>query len=164
MPGEIAFGVIVVLTLGAALAAVLSRNLLRSALALMFCLLGVAGLFLMQGAEFLSAVQLLVYVGGIAVLIVFAVALLERAGEPLAASLNKLVPAAVAVGAALTMLLVVGLWRSVIAESPPASPGVKDIGTALLNQYLVPFEALSVLLLAALVGALLIARDTGKEG
>lgn len=163
MAGEVAFISLAFIAIAGAAYAVTSGNLLRSALALMLSLVGVSGLFLVQEAEFMSAVMLLVYVGGIAVLIIFAVALLEKVGSPLAVSFNRLAPMAILVGVVMSALLVAGTWKAGLAESPPAAISAKAIGVGLLNQWLVPFEALSVLLLAALVGALLVARDGGSE-
>jgi len=96
------------------------------------------------------------------VLIVYAMALLEKSGEPLSAGYGKLAPAGIAVASALTALVVVALLKSSIGSSPPAAISARAIGQVLLNQLLVPFEALSLLLLAALIGALLVAK--GEKG
>ncbi|MEK7475090.1 MAG: NADH-quinone oxidoreductase subunit J [Candidatus Coatesbacteria bacterium] len=160
MPADIAFAMLGVMTIGGALVAVGAGNLYRAVLGLMLCLVGMAGLFLLQRADFLAVAQVLIYVGGVAVLIVFAVILTEREGEPLAAAVNpRMVPAALILGAGLTAVLVSVLWRSTPAESPVADVTARTLAEALLNRYLVPFEAVSLLLLAALVGALLIAKE-----
>ncbi len=160
---EIGFGILAFLTLGGALVAVGSGNLFRATLGLMLSLVGVAGLFLIQEAEFLAAVQILIYVGGIAVLIIFSVVLLERSGDPLAVRLNSLVAPAIVTGAVIAGGVVVAVARSGLVTSPPAGVTARDLGTAFLNQLLVPFEAVSVLLLAALIGAILIAREKEKR-
>jgi NADH-quinone oxidoreductase subunit J len=162
MPVEIAFGILAAFTLFGGVAAVASRNLFRAALGLMLSLLGVAGLFLLQNAQFLAAVQVLVFAGGIAVLIVYAVALLEKPGEPLTAVFNRLAPVAGITGSLLSIIVVVAIWKSSEGSSPPAAVPARFIGQVFLNQLLVPFEALSLLLLSALVGALLVARAGGE--
>jgi len=163
MPVEFAFSILAIFTLFGGVVAVGSRNLFRAAMGLMMSLLGVAGLFLLQNAQFLAAVQVLIFAGGIAVLIVYAVAMLEKPGEPLTAIFGKLVPAAVVTGSVLAIMVIVGLWNSSDGVSPPAAVPARYIGQVFLNQLLVPFEALSLLLLAALVGALLVARGDGGD-
>lgn len=151
------------LTLGSALGVALARNILYSGFALLGALVGVAGLYLFVGADFLGVVQLLVYVGGILVLILFAVLLTNRIGELRLsnASVNK---AAAGIGAAalLGLLIQVGYdtaWPQIEAS---AAPTVARIGDALLREYLLPFELASIVLLMALVGAMVIARRAAK--
>jgi len=163
MPVEFAFSILALFTLFGGVVAVGSRNLFRAAMGLMMSLLGVAGLFLLQNAQFLAAVQVLIFAGGIAVLIVYAVAMLEKPGEPLTAVFGKLAPAAAVTGAVLAIMVILGLWDSSDGVSPPAAVPARFIGQVFLNQLLVPFEALSLLLLAALVGALLVARGDGED-
>lgn len=159
MPPEAAFLAVAALALLGGFVAVASPSLFRSALGLMGCLLGIAGLFLLQRAEFLAVVQVLIYVGGVSVLIVFAIVLTERA-EPMQVALNRLAPVAAVVGTALALGLALLVWQSgLAADAPPAGVTAADLGAGFLNQFLVPFEAVSLLLLVALVGALVIARD-----
>jgi len=148
-----------------ALAVAFSKNILHSAFALMGTLAGVAGLYFMLGADFLGVVQLLVYVGGIMVLILFAV-LLTRAITDikisnLSVSLLGGVPAA---------LLILGMVIRTVAAGEPfrrvataSAPTVSRLGDALLREYLLPFELASVVLLVALVGSMVIARRAVKE-
>lgn len=143
--------------------AVASKNLFRASLGLMMSLIGVAGLFLLQNAQFLAAVQVLIFAGGIAVLIVYAVALLEKPGVPLAMAFGKLAPAGMAVGAVFAVMVIAGIWKASEGSSPPAAVPARFIGQVLLNELLVPFEALSLLLLSALVGALMVARGSGED-
>lgn len=159
MPPEAAFGAVAALALGGAVAAVASGSLFRSALGLMASLLGIAGLFLLQRAEFLAVVQVLIYVGGVSVLIVFAIVLTERQG-PMRVALSRLAPAAAVIGAALALGMSVMVWNSGLAvDAPPSAVTAADLGGGFLNQFLVPFEAVSLLLLVALVGALVVARE-----
>jgi NADH-quinone oxidoreductase subunit J len=160
MTADVAFWGLALMTIAGALAAVGAGNLYRAVLGLMLCLVGMAGLFLLQRADFLAVAQVLIYVGGVAVLIVFAIILTERDGEPMAAAVNaRMVPAALIVGGGLTAALVTVLRRSPLGDGPAAGIDARALAEALLNRYLVPFEAVSLLLLAALVGALLIARE-----
>ncbi len=155
----VAFMVLSVLAVGGGLVAVASTSLFRSALGLMVSLVGVAGLYLLQHAEFLAVVQILVYVGGVTVLIIFAILLVER-GNVMRVQLNRLAGIGAVIGAALGAGVGLLVWRSVsLPSAPPARLVADDIGKAFVNQYLVPFEAVSILLLIALVGALVIARE-----
>jgi len=163
MPVEVAFGVLSLFTLAGGVIAVGSRNMFRAALGLMLSLIGVAGLFLLQNAQFLAAVQVLIFAGGIAVLIVYAVALLEKPGEPLEAVFGKLVPVAALTGAVVSGMVIAGILKAAESSSPPAAVPARFIGQVFLNHLLVPFEALSLLLLSALVGALLVARGSGED-
>jgi NADH:ubiquinone oxidoreductase subunit 6 (subunit J) len=160
MPAELAFGVLALLALGGGVIAVGARNLFRAALGLMLSLFGVAGLFLLQRAEFMAVVQVLVYVGGVCVLVVFAIMLTEREGSVLQVTLNRglLVPA-VLLGSALGLGSAYAVVRAGVVDPPLAAVTARELGTSLLNQFLVPFEAVSLLLLVAVVGGLLIARE-----
>jgi len=163
VPAEVAFYAVSLMAVTGALVAVGAAGLFRAALGLMLSLVGVAGLFMLQRADFLAVTQVLVYVGGVSVLIVFAIILTEREGEPLSAAVNRrMVPAALLTAAGLTLVLLSVLRRTTFAESPPVTISARDLGEAMLNRYLVPFEAVSLLLLVALVGALLIVRERGK--
>jgi len=157
---DLGFVLAAIVTLAGGVIAVGARNLYRSVLGLMLSLTGVAGLFLVQRAEFLAVVQVLVFVGGVSVLIVFALILVEREGAAMETGVNPgLVPVAAIVAVILSGSVIYAVVRSPLGAAPPAAVQSRDIGEALLNRYLVPFEAVSLLLLAALVGALLIARE-----
>jgi NADH-quinone oxidoreductase subunit J len=146
----------------AVLAAVLPR-IVHAAFALLGALLGVAGLYACLGADFVALAQVLVYVGGILVLLVFGVLLTGRVLPALGldARPSRLLPGLAA--AVLAVLLLVAIratrWPSVPPPAEPA-PTTKEIGRAFLDpdRFLVPFELASVLLLAALVGAAYLAR------
>ncbi len=154
-----------------ALAVVNARRLLRAALALMFVLLASAGLYLLLGAEFLAGVQVLVYVGGIVILIVFAVMLTSAADllEDNPRFGRKLAGAVASIG----FLALAGTVFSRIALRAPA-PGTHPpddasaIGRKLLDfgaeGYVLPFEIVSLLLLAAVIGGIVIARKTPPPG
>lgn len=150
-----------------ALVAVNARQLLRAALALMGMLALSAGLYLLLHAEFLAGVQILVYVGGIVVLIVFAI-MLTRSSELLEdhpARVRRLFGAAFSVGFMLISIFALRSTEFAIADSTQGPPDdVRAIGTALLDRgsegYLLPFEAISLLLLVAVIGGTVIARKT----
>jgi len=162
MPAELIFAVLAAITLIGALATVLSASLFRSALGLMLSLFGIAGLFLLQRAEFLAVVQILVYVGGVSVLIVFAILLTEREGGQTEHNTNRrmAVPAALIAGGFAAALIGMIGESPIFAGAPDAAAWpVAALGRAFVGQYLVPFEAVSLLLLVALIGALLIAKE-----
>jgi NADH-quinone oxidoreductase subunit J len=158
------FGALATLVIASALGVALSRNILYSGFALMGTLVGVAGLFLFIGADFLGIAQMLIYVGGILVLILFAILLTNRIGE-LKLTNQSVHLAAGAVGAlALLGLLVKLLFATKWPQTEPAvAPTTARIGDAFLREYLLPFELASLLLLMALIGAMVIARRAAKE-
>lgn len=158
------FGGLATLVLVSALGVALSRNILYSGFALLGTLVGVAGLYLFIGADFLGVAQLLIYVGGILVLILFAVLLTNRIGE--VKITNQSTHLALGGMGALAMLLL--LAKVALATKWPlieavATPTTTRIGDAFLGEYLLPFELASLVLLMALVGAMVIARRAAKE-
>jgi NADH-quinone oxidoreductase subunit J len=163
----IVFFVFSLFTLGGGLGVVTTRNLMHAALWLILSLFGVAGLFVLLSAPFLAAIQVLVYIGAIAILIVFAV-MLTRSLTSLREIFNR--PAASALAAALLFVfLMVGVilpvWgqNGAQANLPLADvvASTTDLGVAFVdrNQYVLPFEVASLLLTAAMIGAIVIARD-----
>jgi NADH-quinone oxidoreductase subunit J len=162
MPADVVFAVLAGITLFGAIVAVGAASLFRAALGLMLSLFGVAGLFLLQRAEFLAVVQVLVYVGGVSVLIVFAILLTEREGGQTEHNTNRRMAVPAALLAAGFAIALAGLISGspVFAAAPDAATWTAaSLGRAFVGMYLVPFEAVSLLLLVALVGALLIARE-----
>jgi NADH:ubiquinone oxidoreductase subunit 6 (subunit J) len=164
MAEAVFFWVLAVLTVGSALGVAVSRNIVRMAVWLLFALTGVAGLFLLLDAEFLAAVQLVVYAGGILVLIIFGIMLTGSAAADVPIR-RGWAETAVAVLAAVVIAggLGVALWPS-HARFATQSPSVgiysmAPIGIALLGEFLVPFELLSVLLLVVMIGAAYLAKS-----
>ena len=147
------------ITVGSAAVVVLARSLIYSAFALLFTFFGVAGLYVLLGADFLAATQLLIYVGGILVLLLFGVMLTHRIHDlDLRGGTIQLasgVMVALGLFVILTRLALVTEWPA--AERAPA-PTTAEIGRLFLGKFLLPFEAASVLLLVALMGAALIVR------
>ncbi len=161
------FYLLAAITVGSALGVALSHSIVYSAFALMGTLLGVAAMFVLLGADFLGVVQLLVYVGGILVLTLFAVMLTHRISDVNVS--NRAVgrlPAAVLVGIAFAWMVHVARRASWVVKDPgaPAAPAptTYGIGNAFLRQYALPFEIASLVLLAALIGAIVVSRKAVK--
>jgi len=157
----VAFYVFAAVVLASALGIVVSRNIVRSATCLLGTLGGVACLYFVLHANLLAAIQLIVYAGGTLVLIVFGVMLTSKSPFVIFSATRGQVVAAVLV----TLLLAGGLCTLLLqadwsnsAGQLTASPQVKAVGTMLLTDYLVPFEAASVLLLVVMIGAAYLAR------
>jgi NADH:ubiquinone oxidoreductase subunit 6 (subunit J) len=156
----IAFWGLAVVLLAGALAVVLTRNLFHSVLYLALVLTATAGLFLSLDAEFLAAIQLLLYAGGVVTIAVFAIVVTERlVGDRITQTSRQIFTGFVISGALLVALLVV-FRRAPLTISRPAVTGdlTRAIGQSLLTTYVLPFELLGVLFLAALLGALYFAR------
>jgi NADH-quinone oxidoreductase subunit J len=143
-----------------------SRNIVRSGFALLGVFVGVAGLFGLASATFLAAAQLIVYVGGVLVVILFAVMLTKTIGEP--GKSNPMihpVPAVVlSVGMTVLSILAALSFHGNTPLFPEPADTVAPLGDALLGTYLLPFEFLSLLLLAVLVGSVMIVRKEIKPG
>ncbi|MFI6861887.1 NADH-quinone oxidoreductase subunit J [Streptomyces sp. NPDC050421] len=163
---EIAFVLVGIATLGAALVTVTTRQLVHAALWLIVALGGLAVEYLLLTAEFIAWVQVLIYVGSVVVLLLFGL-MLTRAPigrSPDADSENRWAALAVAIAAAGTLVwVVVDAFRTTWIElDGPAQGSTEATGSFLFRHWVLPFEALSVLLLAALVGAIVLSRR-GRE-
>jgi NADH-quinone oxidoreductase subunit J len=148
------------LTVLSALGVAFTRNVVYSAICLMGTLLGASGLYVFLAADFVAVVQLLVYVGGILVLTLFAIMLTHQIAEVEVSnrSVGRL-PAfvlVVLVGIAMGIALFRAPWH--VEPLAEAAPTTYRIGDAFLNQWLLPFELASVVLLTALVGAIVLSR------
>ncbi len=163
-PGTLFFFMLAAVTLVSALGVALAPNILYSAFSLLGTLGGVAGLYLLLGADFVGIVQVLVYVGGILVLILFAVLLTNKIGElklnNLSTGLMVGAPAAVALLALIVKGVTTTAWP--LTEEATA-PTTARLGDSFLREHLLPFELVSLVLLMALVGAMVIARRAAKE-
>jgi NADH:ubiquinone oxidoreductase subunit 6 (subunit J) len=160
---HVVFIILSLTALGGALGVVLARNLFRAALALVLSFVGIAGFYILLEAEFLAMVQILVYVGAIAILIIFAIMLSRRMMSSEVQAWNEQWLGAVIVAVVLFIALVFILssvsWPTAEAEVP--ADAISQLGQALVSPdwYVLPFEVASVLLLVALVGAVIIARE-----
>ena len=148
------------LLIGSALAVVLSKNLFHAVLWLALALTGTAGVFLLLDAEFLAAVQLLLYAGGVVTIAVFAIVVTERLiGEKLTQT-NRRIAGGALVSAALCWVIISTVMQRPLAITRPAMTDdlTRAIGESVLTRYVLPFELLAVLMLAGLLGALYFAR------
>ena len=161
---QVIFIILSAVALIGALGVVVSRKLFHAAIFLVLSFVGVAGYYVLLEAEFLAAIQILVYVGAIAILIIFAIMLSRRLMSPEFKARNEqwlwAVVAAVALFVILVVILVQVNWP-VVESVMPEEGTISELGQALVNpdQYLLVFEVASVLLLVALVGAVIIARE-----
>ena len=165
----IVFYLLASLTLISGILSVTTRQIFRAAIALLFSLIGIAGIYFWLSYEFIAAVQIVVYVGGIVVLIIFSIFLTQQAGEKLPKQkTDRKISAFLAAfcGFALTMVQVVQHGFKAVAT--PQDLTVARIGNALLQTgnggYALPFELISILLLAAMIGCIVIAlKKTNSE-
>ncbi len=158
---QVVFFLVAALTLAAAFATVLLRNVFHAGLALVGTFFGVAAIYLMLEAEFLAIVQVLIYIGAIAVLILFAIMLTRSLMKNEDSGMNKQWAwAAIAISTLfLGMFIVILQVPWLLNTSVIGTDIVPFLGTELLTTYLLPFEIVSVLLLATLIGAFIIARE-----
>ena len=143
-----------------ALLTVSSRNIFHSAVWLSLTLLSVAGIYFYLGSEFLGVIQVLVYIGGIITLFVFAIKLTAYIEDESIVQTNRQVFAAAVVSLTIFFILLKSIvsYPSVKADPGNELTSLKQIGEALLTTYMLPFEFLSLLLLAAMVGAIVIGK------
>ena len=160
----ILFGGICLFTVMTAIWVVLSPNLIHSAVSLLFTLFGVAGLYVFLYADFIAATQIIIYVGGILVLIIFGVMLTNNISDPKLTNKSQ----HQLIGGAFSFALLIMLANMVfdtnwyVNDLIVKESTVNDIGVMLLSKYLLPFEVVSILLLAALIGAAMLSRkDVG---
>lgn len=165
----IIFYLLAAMTIGCGIIAVSTRQIFRAAIALLFSLVGIAGIYFWLDYEFIAAVQIVVYVGGIVVLIIFSIFLTQQSGEkmPVQKMGRKLFSLlAVFCGFALTIVQIFE-HTFVKTTAPAVGPTIRNIGEELIsldkNGYALPFEVVSILLLAALIGCIVIAMRTPAE-
>ena len=156
----VTFWGLAVILIGSALAVVLTKNLFHSVLYLALSLTATAGVFLALDAEFLAAVQLLLYAGGVITIVVFAIVVTERlVGDRITQTSRSILTGVVLAGALLLGLLRFLRGVDLPVERPVIGVDVtRAIGQVLLTQFVLPFELLAVLLLVGLLGALYFAR------
>jgi len=161
MTGEaVAFYCLSALLVGSALAVVLSTNLFHAVLWLALALTGTAGVFLLLDAEFLAAVQLLLYAGGVITIVVFAIVVTERLVGERISQTNRRIAGSALVCAALLWLIVTTVMQRPLAQARPVMAGdlTRMVGESVLTRFVLPFELLAVLMLAGLLGAIYFAR------
>ncbi len=158
--GQILFYSIVFLIVISSFWVVMSPNLVHSAVSLLFTFFGVAGLYVFLYADFIAAAQVIIYVGGILVLIIFGVMLTNKIDDPNLSnqSRNQVLAAIFCFIMLLFQLQIIFSTDWFIGDFITRESTVNDIGMLLLTTYLLPFEIVSVLLLAALIGAAMLSR------
>lgn len=167
-PALLVFFVFALLAIGGALGVVIARNMIHSALYLIVSLFGGAGMFVLLAAPFLAVVQVMVYIGAIVILIIFAVMLTRGMAQTkeiynpqwwLSGLLALVLLALIGLGVLLPVWGPSG--TNVAGAVSEVTTGVADLGVALVdgNQYVLPFEVASLLLTAAMIGAIVVARD-----
>ena len=159
----IAFWILTVITVGAAFGVAAVRNLIHSVVLLIVTFAGVAGLYITLSADFIAVVQILIYIGAIAILIIFAIVLTPRAGRLNQEGFMRLPALALALSVAGTMIFVAFDTNWAISEREGFEDTATAIGDLLLDKYALPFEIASVLLLSAILGAILLVRPEGAE-
>ena len=159
---QIAFFVVALLLLASALVVVTHRNPVTAAVALAFNLVGIAGLYLLLDAQFIGLLQVIVYAGAIMVLILFVIMLLnlreEAKAHPAGTFQRWLAPAA---AAAFAVVVGRAVWGGTPQSLPPLTEGfgtAASVGKELFTRFYYPFEAISLLLIVAMVGAVLLAK------
>jgi len=171
-PDVLLFYAFALLTLGGGIVTITRRNAVQSAIALIVSLTGVAGLYLMQHAEFLFAVQIVLYIGGIMVLFLFVIMLvnLDEAARQRQFNRQWWLAIACVVGVAVEVGYVYGQggaafpWTNPAqVETTPSAGNTEMIADLLFSDYLLPFEIASVLLLVAVVGSVFMARKKDVE-
>lgn len=154
------FYILAFMIVGSAILVVTLRDIFHCALMLVVCMFSIAAIYVMLGADFIAAVQVLVYVGAVSVLLIFAIMLTARVSGIGIKQQNEQVPIAM-----ITTLVFIGMtlfglgktiWNLKTTEVPETTVG--SLGNLLMTTYVVPFEIVSLVLLAALIGAIVIAR------
>lgn len=165
MAEQIIFYVLAIVIVAFSVFSVVSRRILRAATYLLFVLIATAGLYLLMGYQFLAAIQVSVYAGGIMVLYIFSILLTSHAGDKAKkVSWKRLLPAgfAAVAGLIICMHIIVKNIYKVAEFQIFQEPTMQQIGKSMMGtgkfEYLLPFEAISILLLACIVGAIMIAR------
>jgi NADH-quinone oxidoreductase subunit J len=159
------FYIFAIITLVSASIVVFSRNIVHAAFALLFAFFGIAGIYVFLLADFIAVTQLLIYVGGILVLILFGVMLTSRQVKVDSKIGSMHLIPAILITAAVAQMLISAFWSTgwkMTASLTEPEKTASQIGELLLTRYLLPFEIASVLLLVALLGATMIARREKK--
>lgn len=157
---DVIFYLFAILTLGSGYLVVTSKNIVHAAFYLLFTLFGVAGIYVLLGADFLAIVQIMVYVGGILILLLFGVMLTNKITDvKIRTGTLHILPAVIGTGLFMGVLVSMMLrtnWKSEPGELPATT--MYGLGRLLLTDYVLIFELLAMLLLIALIGAASIAR------
>jgi NAD(P)H-quinone oxidoreductase subunit 6 len=149
---------------GAGLAVVTLRNIIHSAVAMMVCFGSLAGMYALLGAPIVAAAQVLIYLGAISVLILFAIMLTQAGDANLPAPFHRQLPIAAVISLALIGLVGwAGVQTDWKAAAEAAAAAVDAIATAVFTDFALPFEIISLLLLVAIIGAIYLARRPEED-
>lgn len=156
------------MTVVSALMVVAVRNLIHAGFWLLPFFLGIGGFYLVLSLEFLFALQLLLYAGAVMVVVLFALMLTRDVMDPRVRQTNRLYVAAIAVSASMMTFLLIVIYRQVglstmIPGTVDAEAITRQLGAMLLQEYVLPFELTSALLLSAMLGAIFLARNPRLE-
>lgn len=157
---DLIFYLFALITIVSAIIVVTTKNIVYSAYSLLLTLFGISGIYVLLGADFLAVVQIMIYVGGILILLLFGVMLTNKiTSVDIRTGTIHMLPAAIGVGLLLGVLWAVMVWTNWKTE-PNEIPAttIKTLGNLLITDYVLIFELLAVLLLVALIGAASIAR------
>lgn len=156
---SIAFWILAVITVMAAIGVVSVRSIFHSAMFLVLAFLAIAGLYITLSADFLAAVQILIYAGAVAILLVFAIMLTRESEQGAAANEQKgrALFVAAMVFVSIGWIVIQTTWN--YSSAPPMETTVLPLAELLFNKYVLPFEIASVLLTAAMVGSIILARE-----
>lgn len=161
---DIVFVAVVLVTLGGAFMAVWLKNVFYNALSLVLCLFGVACLFIYLNSEFLAIIEVIIYIGAISVAILFAIMLsrpmLQKEEPRDVKKITRSLALGVLIFAGLTRILRSAPWP---VNSTEGNYSIREIGKTLLTSAMLPFEAVSLVLLVAIIGALLVSGDRGRK-
>jgi NADH-quinone oxidoreductase subunit J len=163
-----AFGAMAVLVVGGGLGVVFFRNIFYAATSMVFCFLGVAGMYFSLQADFLAVMQVLIYIGAVSIMIVFAIMLTRRGrmvdSNRFVKSFSQIavaLAAATCIGIILIELGIYAPWQ--ISGKAPVPDITRFLGEQMMSRFAIPFEIAAVLLLVALVGAVMIALEEVRK-
>ena len=149
---------------GAGLAVVTLRVIIHSAVAMMVCFGSLAGMYALLGAPIIAAAQVLIYLGAISVLILFAIMLTQAGDATLPAPYHRQLPVAIVVSLSILALVIWAVVQTDWAQAGElVAAGVDALATALFTTYALPFEIISLLLLVAIIGAIYLARRPEED-
>jgi NADH-quinone oxidoreductase subunit J len=163
---DIAFYLFAIITVASAGVVVFSKSIIYSAFSLLFTFLGVAGIYVLLQADFVAIAQVMVYVGGILILLIFGVMLTRRVmNVEIVTRTMQGVPAAMVIGVLLgaTILIMTKAEWLLAPQMSVANNSAMEIGALLMSDYILPFEVVGILLLVAIMGAAMIARREPDE-
>jgi NADH:ubiquinone oxidoreductase subunit 6 (subunit J) len=163
---DVLFVIFATIMIGTALLVVTMRDIIRCGLAMMVSFAGLAGLYVLLGSSLMAAAQVLVYIGAISVLILFAIMLTQSKAAPARLVFQTQAVAAAVAAIVLVLLMAITVTATDWGEvSERLRTATDQMATILFNEYVLPFEVVSVLLLAAVIGGVFLARrEPGQEG